>query len=136
LAKIPKDFLLFRFFATLFGVGVIAVEICWMILKMWLYVDKLYKFVRMKKKLTLLVDTQLVERMKLLVATNGQSLSAVVEQFFAQQLSKQRGVVKNPEVSDDDVFIAKFGGIATGMGNLTDAEIRDLVYTEQIKKHS
>lgn len=136
LAKIPKDFLLFRFFATLFGVGVIAVEICWMILKMWLYVDKLYKFVRMKKKLTLLVDTQLVERMKLLVATNGQSLSAVVEQFFAQQLSKERGVVENPEVSDDDVFIAKFGGIATGMGNLTDAEIRDLVYTERIKKHS
>ena len=116
--------------------GVIAVEICWMILKMWLYVDKLYKFVRMKKKLTLLVDTQLVERMKLLVATNGQSLSAVVEQFFAQQLSKQRGVVENPEVSDDDVFIAKFGGIATGMGNLTDAEIRDLVYTERMKKHS
>jgi hypothetical protein len=136
LAKIPKDFLLFRFFATVFGVGVIAVEICWMILKMWLYVDKLYKFVRMKKKLTLLVDTQLVERMKLLVATNGQSLSAVVEQFFAQQLSKERGVVENPEVSDDDVFIAKFGGIATGMGNLTDAEIRDLVYMERIKKHS
>ena len=116
--------------------GVIAVEICWMILKMWLYVDKLYKFVRMKKKLTLLVDTQLVERMKLLVATNGQSLSAVVEQFFAQQLSKERGVVENPEVSDDEVFIAKFGGIATGMGNLTDAEIRDLVYMERIKKHS
>lgn len=116
--------------------GVIAVEICWMILKMWLYVDKLYKFVRMKKKLTLLVDTQLVERMKLLVATNGQSLSAVVEQFFAQQLSKERGAVEKPEVSDDDVFIAKFGGIATGMGNLTDAEIRDLVYTERIKKHS
>ena len=116
--------------------GVIAVELCWMILKRWLYVDKLYKFVRMKKKLTLLVDTQLVERMKLLVATNGQSLSAVVEQFFAQQLSKERGVVENPEVSDDDVFIAKFGGIATGMGNLTDAEIRDLVYTERIKKHS
>ena len=136
MAKIPKDFLLFRFFATLFGVGVIAVEICWMILKMWLYVDKLYKFVRMKKKLTLLVDTQLVERMKLLVATNGQSLSAVVEQFFAQQLSKERGAVEKPEVSDDDVFIAKFGGIATGMGNLTDAEIRDLVYMERIKKHS
>jgi hypothetical protein len=136
LAKIPKDFLLFRFFATLFGVGVIAVEICWMILKRWIYVDKLHKFVRMKKKLTLLVDTQLVERMKLLVATNGQSLSAVVEQFFAQQLSKERGVVENPEVSDDDVFIAKFGGIATGMGNLTDAEIRDLVYMERIKKHS
>ena len=116
--------------------GVIAVEICWMILKMWLYVDKSYKFVRMKKKLTLLVDTQLVERMKLLVATNGQSLSAVVEQFFAQQLSKEGGVVENPEVSDDDVFIAKFGGIATGMGNLTDAEIRDLVYMERIKKHS
>jgi hypothetical protein len=136
LAKIPKGFLLFRFFATLFAVGVIAVEICWMILKRWLYVDKLHKFVRMKKKLTLLVDTQLVERMKLLVATNGQSLSAVVEQFFAQQLSKERGVVENPEVSDDDVFIAKFGGIATGMGNLTDAEIRDLVYMERIKKHS
>ena len=116
--------------------GVIAVEICWMILKRWLYVDKLHKFVRMKKKLTLLVDTQLVERMKLLVATNGQSLSAVVEQFFAQQLSKERGVVENPEVSDDDVFIAKFGGIATGMGNLTDAKIRDLVYMERIKKHS
>lgn len=116
--------------------GVIAVEICWMILKRWLYVDKLHKFVRMKKKLTLLVDTQLVERMKLLVATNGQSLSALVEQFFAQQLSKERGVVENPEVSDDDVFIAKFGGIATGMGNLTDAEIRDLVYMERIKKHS
>jgi hypothetical protein len=117
-------------------VGVIAVEICWMILKMWLNVDELYKFVRMKKKLTLLVDTQLVERMKVLVATNGQSLSAVVEQFFAQQLSKERGDIEKPEVSDDDVFIAKFGGIATGMGNLTDGEIRDLVYTERIKKHS
>jgi hypothetical protein len=119
-----------------FGVGVIAVEICWMILKRWIYVDKLYKFVRMKKKLTLLVDTQLIERMKLLVATNGQSLSAVVEQFFAQQLSKERGVVEKPEVSDDDVFIAKFGGIATGMGNLTDGEIRDLVYTQRIQRHA
>ena len=101
-----------------------------------LYVESIAKFARMKKKLTLLVDTQLVERMKLLVATNGQSLSAVVEQFFAQQLSKERGIVEKSEVSDDDVFIAKFGGIATGMGNLTDAEIRDLVYTERMKKHS
>jgi len=82
-----------------------------------------------------LVDTQLVERMKLLVATNGQSLSAVVEQFFAQQLSRDKVIVEKPEVSDDDVFIAKFGGIASGMGNLTDAEIRDLIYTERMKKH-
>ena len=101
-----------------------------------LYVENIAKFARMKKKLTLLVDTQLVERMKLLVATNGQSLSAVVEQFFAQQLSKERGIVEKPEVSDDDVFIAKFGGIATGMGNLTDTEIRDLVYTERIQRHA
>lgn len=90
----------------------------------------------MKKKLTLLVDTQLVERMKEHAASRELSISSLVEQFFAQQLSKERGVVENPEVSDDDVFIAKFGGIATGMGNLTDAEIRDLVYTERIKKHS
>ena len=100
-----------------------------------LYVGNIAKFARMKKKLTLLVDTQLVERMKLLVATNGQSLSAVVEQFFAQQLSRDRFIVEKPEVSDDDVFIAKFGGIASGMGNLTDAEIRDLIYTERMKKH-
>jgi hypothetical protein len=114
----------------------VNVEICKVILQNNMYVEKVCKFVRMKKKLTLLVDTQLIERMKLLVATNGQSLAAVVEQFFAQQLSKERGVVENPEVSDDDVFIAKFGGIATGMGNLTDGEIRDLVYRERIKKHS
>jgi hypothetical protein len=100
-----------------------------------LYVGNITKFARMKKKLTLLVDAQLVERMKLLVATNGQSLSAVVEQFFAQQLSRDRFIVEKPEVSDDDVFIAKFGGIASGMGNLTDAEIRDLIYTERMKKH-
>ena len=100
-----------------------------------LYVGNITKFVRMKKKLTLLVDTQLVERMKLLVATNGQSLSAVVEQFFAQQLSRDKVIVEKLEVSDDDVFITKFGGIASGMGNLTDAEIRDLVYTERMKKH-
>lgn len=100
------------------------------------YVENIAKFVRMKKKLTLLVDTQLVERMKLLVATNGQSLSVVVEQFFAQQLSKERGIVERPEVSNDDVFIAKFGGIVTGMGHLTDPEIRDLVYSERMKKHS
>jgi hypothetical protein len=106
-----------------------------MILERLLYVVNIAKFARMKKKLTLLVDTQLVERMKLLVATNGQSLSAVVEQFFAQQLSRDKVIVEKPEVSDDDVFIAKFGGIASGMGNLTDAEIRDLVYTERMKKH-
>ena len=100
-----------------------------------LYVGNITKFARMKKKLPLLVDTQLVERMKLLVATNGQSLSAVVEQFFAQQLSRDKVIVEKPEVSDDDVFIAKFGGIASGMGNLTDAEIRDLIYTERMKKH-
>lgn len=115
---------------------IFSVNFVVMITKAETYVEKMTTFVRMKRKLTLLVDTQLVERMKLLVAANGQSLSAVVEQFFVQQLSKGRDVVEKAEVSDDDVFIAKFGGIASGLGNLTDAEIRDLVYTERMKKHS
>ncbi|MFM6952495.1 MAG: DUF6364 family protein [Bacteroidota bacterium] len=83
----------------------------------------------MKKKLTLSVDEQLVERMKALVSSSGLSLSAVVEQFFAQQLSRVSETKETQVQSSEDPFISKFGGIISGYGTLTDAEIREMVYS-------
>lgn len=120
----------------MFGVGVIAVEICCMILKMWLYVDKLYKFVRMKKKLTLLVDTVLVDRMKEHAASRELSISSLVEQFFAQQLLYMPVPIDSIDACEDDAFIAKFGGIASSLGSLSDVEIQEWVFMERLKKHS
>jgi hypothetical protein len=119
-----------------FGVGVIAVEICWMILKRWIYVDKLYKFVRMKKKLTLLVDAVLIDRMKEHAAARELSMSLLVEQFFAQQLSHKERLEASIELSGEDRFISKFGGIASDFGAMSDAEIKELVFLERLKKHS
>ncbi|MEY3717540.1 MAG: hypothetical protein RL285_1415 [Bacteroidota bacterium] len=95
-----------------------------MITKVETYVEKMDIFVRMKKKLTLLVDADLVERMKRRVSADGQSLSAMVEQFFAQQLSNQK-----------IAFIIKFGGLISRYAALSDAQIKEMVYQERLKKH-
>ena len=107
-----------------------------MITKVETYVEKLNIFVRMKKKLTLLVDADLVDRMKRRVSADGQSLSALVEQFFAQQLSNRNTAPPTPSNSDADEFIVKFGGLISGYATLSDAQIQELVYQERLKKHS
>jgi hypothetical protein len=107
-----------------------------MITKVETYVEKMNIFVRMKKKLTLLVDADLVDRMKQRVSVDGQSLSAIVEQFFAQQLSNRNTAPRIPSNSDADEFIVKFGGLISGYATLSDAQIQELVYQERLKKHS
>jgi hypothetical protein len=37
---------------------------------------------------------------------------------------------------EDDTFIEKFGGIASSLGSLSDAEIQEMVFMERLKKHS
>jgi hypothetical protein len=90
----------------------------------------------MKKRLTLLVDEQLVERMKLLVSNNGLSLAAVVEQFFAQQLAREAEALETSVKTTDDAFIAKFGGILSDYSALTDLEIREMIYSDRIQNHA
>lgn len=107
-----------------------------MITKIETYVEKMNIFVRMKKKLTLLVDADLVDRMKRRVSVDGQSLSAVVEQFFAQQLSNRNTAPPTPSNSDADEFIVKFGGLISGYATLSDAQIQEMVNQERLKKHS
>ncbi len=116
--------------------GVFAVDICYMILNKWIYVDKFNKFVRMKKKLTLLVDSVLVDRMKEHAASRELSISALVEQFFAQQLSHKPLITGPNNAMEDDTFIEKFGGIASSLGSLSDAEIQEMVFMERLNKHS
>jgi hypothetical protein len=107
-----------------------------MILQNNMYVEKLCKFVRMKKKLTLLVDGELIDRMKEHAAARELSMSLLVEQFFAQQLSHKERLEGSIELSGEDRFIFKFGGIASDFGSMSDAEIKELVFLERLKKHS
>ena len=107
-----------------------------MILQNNMYVEKLCKFVRMKKKLTLLVDAVLIDRMKEHAAARELSMSLLVEQFFAQQLSHKERLEGSIELSEEDRFISKFGGIASDFGSMSDAEIQELVFLERLKKHS
>jgi hypothetical protein len=92
-----------------------------MIIKAETYVEKMTKFVYMKNKLTLLVDSLLVERMK---------------QFFAHQLSNRNVANSATYDIDADEFIAKFGGLLSGFETHSDAQIQELVHQERLKKHS
>jgi hypothetical protein len=84
----------------------------------------------------LLVDAVLIDRMKEHAAARELSMSLLVEQFFAQQLSHKESLEASIELSGEDRFISKFGGIASDFGAMSDAEIKELVFLERLKKHS
>ncbi|MEY4192241.1 MAG: hypothetical protein RJA00_472 [Bacteroidota bacterium] len=133
--KFPKIFLGWHSLSVAMESLFFLVNFEEMITKVETYVEKMNIFVRMKKKLTLLVDADLVERMKRRVSADGQSLSAMVEQFFAQQLSNQKIAPPSPSDSDADEFIIKFGGLISRYAALSDAQIKEMVYQERLKKH-
>ena len=48
-----------------------------------LYIEKMFNFVRMKKKLTLFLDEPLIDKMKSLAQIKGTSISLLVEQILS-----------------------------------------------------
>ena len=66
-----------------------------------LYGEKMCKFVRMKKRLTLFLDEPLIAKMKSLAQTKGTSMSLLVEEILFQQLI----------IIDSSLFTASIGNI-------------------------
>lgn len=99
------------------------------------YVDKLIKFVRMKKKLTLFIDEPLIAKMKSMAQSKGTSVSQLVEQYFVQHLVSEETYVIKEMGLEFDPFISKFGGILKEFNQLSDEEIKSISMEMRLKHH-
>lgn len=101
-----------------------------------LYVAKMFKFVRMNKKLTLFLDEPLIAKMKSLAQTKGTSISLLVEQIFVEQpITLDSSTPKNPDL-EEDPFITKFGGLLKQYNQYSDAELKSMSMEMRLTRHA
>jgi hypothetical protein len=108
---------------------------CIMEINLKTYVDKLIKFARMKKKLTLFIDEPLIAKMKSMAQNKGTSVSQLVEQYFIQHLVSEETSVAMELGLEVDPFISKFGGILKEYNQLSDEEIKSISMEMRLKHH-
>jgi hypothetical protein len=101
-----------------------------------LYIEKMFNFVRMKKKLTLFLDEPLIDKMKSLAQIKGTSISLMVEQIFVQQpITLDSSPLEKPNL-EEDPFITKFGGLLKQYNQCSDAELKSMSMEMRLTRYA